>query len=352
LAAREIIAEPVAGTSVSDLALNETAVVFPPSAASDRSDDKWRIPVHVWVYRPQASRARKAAIAALLARTYGLGLTPETEPHFDKRINLLLADNIRGRRIVVEIGGQRFALPPTSAAGHARATVLLPRAAIAGAWDRVTLTAVTARDAGNAAGTSAHLLTPTGLSILSDIDDTVKVTHVTDRRKMWEATFYRPFAAVPGMADLYRRLTAENASASLHFVSSSPWHLYQPLADFLAAEKFPPATLDLKAIRLKDRTILNILQSGADTKRPVLENFLARFPGRRVLLVGDSGEQDPEIYAEMARRFPSRISRILIRNVTAARRDDARFAKVFASVDDGLWILFTDPAALPADLVR
>jgi phosphatidate phosphatase APP1 len=337
--------EPVASTAVSDVEPGETLVLFPAAGARDQAERNWRIPVHAWVYRPQASRARKAAIAALLARTHGLGLTPESELYFDARINLLLADNVGGRRVVVETAGRRFMLSPTGASGHARGVLEI---AAAGVSASLAMSAVVGGSVAAPAGTTAHLLEPAGLSILSDIDDTVKVTHVTDRRRMWEATFYRPFAAVPGMADLYRRLTDPNINggASLHFVSSSPWHLYQPLADFLASAGFPPATLDLKAIRLKDRTILNILQSGAETKRPVLENFLARFPKRRVILIGDSGEQDPEIYAEIARRFPAQVARIAIRNVTGARRDDARFSKLFAGVTPALWLLFDDPSEL------
>ncbi len=335
----------VGNTAVSDTRTGEAVVLFPAAGARAPSEQNWHVPVHVWVYRPQASRARKAAIAALLARTHGLGLTPESEPYFDARINLMLADNVAGRRVVVEAAGRRFALPPTGANGHARGVLEIAAPANA---TTLAITAVLGPAVPTAAPTSALLLEANGLSILSDIDDTVKVTHVTDRRRMWETTFYRPFAAVPGMAELYRRLTdpAAGSGASLHFVSSSPWHLYQPLADFLATAGFSPATLALKAIRLKDRTILNILQSGADTKRPVLEDFLARFPKRRVILIGDSGEQDPEIYAEMARRFPSRIARIAIRNVTGARRDDARFAKLFAGLAPDLWRLFDDASEL------
>ena len=50
-------------------------------------------------------------------------------------------------------------------------------------------------------------------------------------------------------------------------------------------------------------------------KTGVIERILADFPRRRFLLVGDSGEQDPEIYGAIARKHPEQVERIFIRNV-------------------------------------
>ncbi len=66
----------------------------------------------------------------------------------------------------------------------------------------------------------------------------------------------------------------------------------------------------------------------------------------RCRLVGDSGEDDPEVYAEALRRHPKQIARIYIRNITAARRDDARFAKTFAGIEAARWLLFEDPGEI------
>ena len=140
------------------------------------------------------------------------------------------------------------------------------------------------------------------MSIISDIDDTVKITHVLDRRRMWEATFYKPFEAVDGMPAAYHRLAA--TGAAFHYVSSSPWHLAEPLLDFLDANGLPLSSIALKQVRLKDRTRLDILKPGRETKPPEIEAILTRYPGRRFILIGDSGEDDPEVYAEALRRHP------------------------------------------------
>ena len=146
------------------------------------------------------------------------------------------------------------------------------------------------------------------------------------------------------MAEAYRGLASKGAA--FHYLSSSPWHLAEPLLEFLRTGGFPLTTLSLKHMRLKDRTLLDIARPGRETKPPQISAILARFPDRRFILIGDSGEDDPEIYADAFHRSPGQIERILIRNVTAARRDDARFSKTFAGIDPARWALFDHPAAI------
>ena len=184
------------------------------------------------------------------------------------------------------------------------------------------------------------------MSVISDIDDTVKVTHVLNRRNLWEATFYKPFAAVAGMADAYQRLAVRDAT--FHYVSSSPWHLTEPLLAFLGATGLPVSSISLKHARLKDRTALDILKPGRETKPPAIEAILQRYPERRFMLIGDSGEDDPEVYAQALRRHPKQITRIFIRNITAAQRGDARFSKTFAGLEAERWVLFEDATAITA----
>ena len=49
-----------------------------------------------------------------------------------------------------------------------------------------------------------ELLPRRGISVISDIDDTIKVSHVANRGRLLRNTFVNPFAPVPGMAELYQ----------------------------------------------------------------------------------------------------------------------------------------------------
>jgi phosphatidate phosphatase APP1 len=92
--------------------------------------------------------------------------------------------------------------------------------------------------------------------------------------------------------------------------------------------------------------VLNLFKDGTKTKPPQIIALLRAYPKRKFILIGDSGEKDPETYAPLLRKYPKQISKIYIRNVTNARRNDARFAKVFAGISASKWRLFTDPSTL------
>ena len=79
-------------------------------------------------------------------------------------------------------------------------------------------------------------------------------------------------------------------------------------------------------------------------KRAVISPMLKMFPDRRFVLVGDSGEKDPEIYGELARNHPGQIVRIFIHNVTKEGQEAPRYKAAFRELPASLWQVFDDPA--------
>jgi phosphatidate phosphatase APP1 len=192
-----------------------------------------------------------------------------------------------------------------------------------------------------------QLVAPAGLSVISDIDDTIKRSEVHDREALLRNTFLKEFEAIDGMSGLYR--TLHERGAVFHYLSSSPWQLFELLERFLAREEFPAGSFHLKQIRLKDRSFWNLFASPEETKLPVLERILQRFPQRRFALFGDAVEKDPEVYAELARRHPEQVAGIFIRVPLPQFDDEARFAEAFANLPRERWTTFTDPAELRAE---
>ena len=78
---------------------------------------------------------------------------------------------------------------------------------------------------------------------------------------------------------------------------------------------FPWATFNLKAVRFRDETLLDLFKKGTETKPLIIKGILDRYPGRTFILVGDSGEQDPEVYAALLREYPNQVLQAYIRNV-------------------------------------
>ena len=106
-----------------DVTRDHHVEIFPTAARLSADGERWVVPVHAWVYTPQHSRLRKAAMAAVLKQKLELQATPATESNFDRRANLLFADNHRGRRLRVKIAGRQFDLQPTLPNGHSRTTL-------------------------------------------------------------------------------------------------------------------------------------------------------------------------------------------------------------------------------------
>lgn len=159
------------------------------------------------------------------------------------------------------------------------------------------------------------------VSVISDIDDTVRISHVTFKPALLQGTFFEPFRPTPGVAQLYSRWQQHSPGLALHFISSSPLPLYKPLRDeLMARHPFPLATYHLKWFRIREGATIELLsKSPLLTKRRQIAPLLASYPHRRFALVGDSGERDPEVYTSLLTDkllTPERLTGIFIRDVT------------------------------------
>jgi hypothetical protein len=330
--------------AAADLRSDERVLFYPTVAWRDTSSDEWQVPVHALVFEPE----RRVLTATALRTALGLVAEPKDASErkvFESRAKAFLVDNERGKQISVRVGTRVFPIGESAADGHVRGEFRLPNADA----KPVTFTAVTrAGDTREFRGT-AHLLADTGLSIISDVDDTIKVSHVRDRQALLRKTFYEPFQAVDGMAAVYR--TWVESGASFHYVSASPWQLYEPLTEFASTNRFPAGSWHMKQFRVKDSSFLALFDAPENYKPGVIEPMLRQFPKRRFILVGDSGERDPEIYGALARRFPHQIHRIFIRDVTEENAEAVRYQNAFKDVPREKWRIFREPREIQ-DTVR
>ncbi|OAA53810.1 ATP-dependent RNA helicase [Niveomyces insectorum RCEF 264] len=159
-----------------------------------------------------------------------------------------------------------------------------------------------------------HLVEDRGVSVISDIDDTVKTSNIAlGTREIFRNTFVRDLGglAVDGIRAWYTAL--HDLGVQFHYCSNSPWQLFPMLATFLRQVGLPQGPLHLKQYR---GMLQGIFEPVAERKRGTLEKILRDFPDRRFLLVGDSGEADLEVYTDLVLAHPGRILAIFIRDVT------------------------------------
>jgi phosphatidate phosphatase APP1 len=163
-----------------------------------------------------------------------------------------------------------------------------------------------------------------GTAVVSDIDDTVLQTGVTNKLKMFKRVLFsnaHDLKAFDHAAALYGAWSQRGYPVV--FVSGSPVNLYSRLTQFLALRGFPTAVLLLKHLGL---------EKGADSltdqiayKQRRIREVLDLLPGYKLLCVGDTGEKDPEIYARVRAANTVLVTEVMIHRVTQEEKIAPRF---------------------------
>lgn len=238
------------------------------------------------------------------------------------------ATPVPGARVLVRLAGGEVEVL-SDADGYFRATVY-PQAPLSAGWHDVAATLLSApRVSGPAASeaTCSRVLVPpadASFGIISDLDDTVIRSEVTKPLRatvtvlLSNATTRLPFQ---GVAEFYRALQAGPSGAGsnpLFYVSSGPWNLYDLITAFLEARDIPAGPLFLRAWGLDADALPG---GGHSHKAELIQGLLETYPQLSFVLIGDSGQQDPEIYRDVALAAPDRILAVYIRDVTPPNRD-------------------------------
>ncbi len=181
--------------------------------------------------------------------------------------------------------------------------------------------------------------------IISDVDDTILISHATRTlRKMRliltkNAKTRLPFA---GVAAFYEVLAGQSRSNPIFYVSSSEWNLYDFLEDFCETQGIPRGPFLLQELKTN---LYRLLKSGGGTHRHKIEKIrklLDLFP-LDFVLIGDSGQRDAYLYAEIIKEYPGRIKAAYIRDVSKNARDE-EILKVADSVKSVDLVLVRDTA--------
>ena len=158
---------------------------------------------------------------------------------------------------------------------------------------------------------------PKGISMISDIDDTIKHSAIGGGAKeIFRNAFIRDLGdlTIEGVKEWYEQMAS--MGVKLHYVSNAPWQLYPVLKTFFAQAGLPQGSFHLKQY---SGMLQGIFEPVAERKKGTLEKIMNDFPHRRFLLVGDSGEADLELYTDIVLANPGRILGVFIRDVTTTQ---------------------------------
>src|SRR5687767_13184439 len=154
----------------------------------------------------------------------------------------------------------------------------------------------------NGISTIAEVMIPSeaaSFGVISDIDDTIVQTNATSLLRMARSIVNNAAARLPfeGVAELYQALHAGHNP--IFYVSSSPWNLYELLSDYMDINRIPHGPMFLQDWGIDEKTL--ILASHTEHKLAQIQAVVDYYPALRFVLIGDSGQHDPEIYLEVIR---------------------------------------------------
>lgn len=170
-------------------------------------------------------------------------------------------------------------------------------------------------------------LAKAAFGIISDVDDTILKTGATNLLRMARITFLNnartrlPFKGVAALYQAFQQGSSGEGQHPLFFVSSSPWNLYDLLTDFCEVHEIPRGPFMLRDLGIDREKFIK--SSHHSHKLEQIERILRFYPDLPFILIGDSGQKDPEIYRQVINDFPERILAVYIRDVSENVRGEA-----------------------------
>jgi phosphatidate phosphatase APP1 len=197
---------------------------------------------------------------------------------------------------------------------------------------------------------SIQVLSETGFSVISDVDDTIKFTDVNSRLDTLTNTFFKQTKVIDGMPQYYSELQ-KLPNVGFHYLSSSPFQIL-PMIQSFVEKSYPKGEITLSTLSSTNFAVLfNPLQYKLDE----LDRIVQFLPRRKYILIGDSTQADPEAYATTYRKFPSQVQCIFIRRVRIEdpakdqeENGPERFKKAFEGIPEAKTFVFDQPTDLPS----
>jgi phosphatidate phosphatase APP1 len=314
-------------------------------------------PIHILPYRSYGTPGQLSVMGRVIEQKTGV-VPEDDDTWWDNLVSMyrrFASREITGVHLRIRYGDDSVDTV-TDAEGYFRAKLpLFPPLQFPGWFNvHVMLTTPAAYGKDEVSAEAEVLIPPAdaAFGVISDVDDTVVLTHATSMLKMARMVFLRnarsrlPF---PGVAAFYQALhlgPQSNSANPIFYVSSSAWNIYDLLIDFFAHNDIPAGPLLLADYGL-DQTSFPF--ASHDThKLTQIEDILATYPALRFILIGDSGQRDHAIYQRVNNDFPGRILAIYLRDVQWLTLDSSKEAAKIETLPNGVEVILAPNTAAAA----
>jgi phosphatidate phosphatase APP1 len=282
-----------------------------------------RDPYHVIGYRGYGTATRALVLGRVLEDE---GIVPGDAKHslwqnLISTVKRIDSDPLPHARVHARMGDNQHVLLANDE-GFLRDWMSLDTPVPQSGWHPVGLELMAQRGVESRRATTEVFVPPATakFGVVSDLDDTViqsKVTSMLSAARLLLLENARTRLPFPGVAAFYRALAnvrdSPNGAAvnPVFYVSSNAWNMYDVVSDFLDHQRIPRGP-----VLLRDWDLSRALLRNTDHKTRHIHEILETYPALPFILVGDSGQEDPEIYSEVVRAYPGRILAIYIRDVS------------------------------------
>lgn len=306
----------------------------------------WRDPVTVQAYRSHGTRDRVHLFARVLEEGSARALDPSasTWDNLVQMYHVLESDEVPRAELRVSVGDETVEVT-ADREGYASATI---DGTFAPGCHEVTWEVRAPLVDGQARTRffgEVYIPRPEAdFVVVSDVDDTVMHTEATSLLRIAVNTLLhnaRDRVAFPGVAAFYRALAAGVGDPSavdptvphemqnpFFYLTSSMWNVYDLIRLFFQVNRVPPGPILMRDLGLSRHHWLK--SSHEEHKLSRLRHLVEVYPMLPFVLIGDTGQRDAEIYAQICREHPEQIRAVYLRDVSPAARD----AEVAALIEE------------------
>lgn len=163
---------------------------------------------------------------------------------------------------------------------------------------------------------TTYLVPTTGLTIVSDIDDILRVTKIYEPAQGLLNSFARPFTAWENMPDIYANWSTSLPNMHFHYLTTTPEQITRNYMQFIYAN-YPGGSFDTRPLNFSDVT------ATLSIRLFLLQKIFETFPERKFILIADTSNSDVmKDYPQMAIDYPDQLQCIFLRNTTATDPGD------------------------------
>ncbi|KAK8038755.1 hypothetical protein PG993_007166 [Apiospora rasikravindrae] len=163
---------------------------------------------------------------------------------------------------------------------------------------------------------TAYLVPPTGFTIISDIDDILRITKIYEPKEGLLNSFARPFTPWMNMPEIYANWSASIPDFHFHYLTTTPEQVTRNYMEFIY-KTYPLGSFDTRPLNFSD------VSATLQIRRFLLDKIFQTFPQRKFILMGDTTNSDVmKAYPALVKDYPGQVQCIFLRNTTATDDGD------------------------------